>query len=305
MFDWRRFPLKCITISALLVGLSSIPAILSASPSNTSQEAHRPKRIVSVTLGSDEILLDILTRCKGLDRLVAISTLATDLKYSNVTNEAKIIKGRVGSNVEEILQFKPDLVVVAAYNRPEFLRRIREAKIPVVELGQFSSLADITLNVKILAEAVDCKVQGQEIVAEFEGRLNLLVQSIPRRPKPVSILGFGTGGMIIGKETTFDSVLTTIQGENLATKLNLTGWAKVDPEVIAGLKPDFIVAGGSEGEKAKILSEMESLPGWKLIPAVRDKKVLLVPEAELSAVSPHIIRAIDRIAKGMQVTGNK
>ena len=62
-----------------------------------------PHRVVSMSLASDEILLDIMPACGGYDRIVALSTFSDQPQSSNVTETAKIIRGRVQSELETII----------------------------------------------------------------------------------------------------------------------------------------------------------------------------------------------------------
>jgi len=66
----------------------------------------RPRRIVSQTLATDEILLALCAP----SRIVALSALAGDVKYSNVVEKAQQVAGQAGDNVEQILSFQADLI---------------------------------------------------------------------------------------------------------------------------------------------------------------------------------------------------
>src|SRR4051812_26256730 len=82
--------------------------------------AAAPVRIASCSLASDETLLALLG--PGTPRLVAVSSLATDRRYSNIAGEIpKSLTGRCGTELESLLALKPDLAVLASYNRPELL----------------------------------------------------------------------------------------------------------------------------------------------------------------------------------------
>jgi iron complex transport system substrate-binding protein len=275
----------------LTAALHSLPVL-----SGVSETKGLPTRIASATLGSDEILTDLLARCERQSHLIALSTVADDATYSNITKEAKRIPGRAGNDIEGLLRLKPDLVVVAAYNRPEFLRRIKEAKVQVLELKSFASLSDISENIRQLAKAVGCEAPGKQMIADFEKGVSNAANTIAGTSSSFTIAGYGAGGLILGKETTFDSMLQALKITNAASKLGVSGWAKIDPEVLAGLNPSLIVASGKAEDAPKILEQLRAQPGWKLMPAIKEGRILLIPEAELSAVSPHVLKAVEKIA---------
>ena len=82
------------------------------------------KRIVSTFLGADEVLMEILVRCGKRHHLKAVSFIADDPRYSHIIPLPPSIKARAGTNIEEILKVKPDLAILASFNRPEFVRRL-------------------------------------------------------------------------------------------------------------------------------------------------------------------------------------
>src|SRR5688572_11529517 len=86
-----------------------------------------PRRIVSQTLGTDEILLAV---CPP-ERVAAVSNLAEDGDYSNAVEEARRIPNRTTEGPEQVLQFKPDLIFVASYSRAETVELLKSSKAPV------------------------------------------------------------------------------------------------------------------------------------------------------------------------------
>src|SRR5215510_12454104 len=112
----------------------SVPAIARPFPrelrdakGETLNLQREPQRIVSQTLGTDEILLAI---CPP-ERVVALSNMAEDGDYSNAVEDARRIPGRATEGPEQILQFKPDLIFVASYSRAETVELLKASKAPV------------------------------------------------------------------------------------------------------------------------------------------------------------------------------
>src|SRR5579859_1438085 len=72
----------------------------------------KPVHIVSVTLGTDEILLSLVDHA----RITAITANAIDPDQSSVVDQAKSIPNQLAkADPEAIIALKPDLVFVASY----------------------------------------------------------------------------------------------------------------------------------------------------------------------------------------------
>ena len=71
--------------------------------------------------------------------------------------------------------------------------------------------------------------------------------------------------------------------------------ARFPIETLAALRPDLIVVGEAPAKRDAILKSMRSLPGWKEIPAVREGRVVLIPDHELGAASHHVLKALAKL----------
>ena len=93
-----------------------------------------PEKIVSLTVGSDEILLELLNTDYERQRISALSSLADDPVYSESIEMAKKVRGRVGAQIESVVNLKPDLVICAQYTNPDTLAKLKELKVPHLRL---------------------------------------------------------------------------------------------------------------------------------------------------------------------------
>ena len=87
----------------------------------------KPVRIMSMNISIDEVLWEIVEK----DRIVALSKLADDPQISSISKEVKNLKGRVSSgNIEQILAYQPDLIIVPDYNMG-FIKSLRSLGLKV------------------------------------------------------------------------------------------------------------------------------------------------------------------------------
>jgi iron complex transport system substrate-binding protein len=259
-----------------------------------------PQRIASGSLASDEVLIEILRQRGEMSRLVAVSLFADDPRYSNVADEVpKTLKGRVGGELESLLALRPDLAILASYNKPEILARLEDAKVPVLRLTEFRSLGDIEANITAIGKATATENDAEKVRAAFHSerqRLRALGSKLKRRPK---VLDFAEDGVVSGSGTLFDALVREAGGTNLAADQGLKDWPKLSTEALAILRPDVIVTTGDPARQAEYLATMRRLPGWKEMPAVKAGKILVIPGRELSAVSPHVLKALRKLQAGI------
>lgn len=82
---------------------------------------HSPQRIVSYSISTDEILLDMLPS----DRIIAVTHFADDPMISNVSDKCKLVPYRVNStSAETIISWNPDLIIVPDFIKPEIIQTL-------------------------------------------------------------------------------------------------------------------------------------------------------------------------------------
>lgn len=250
-------------------------------------------RIISGFVGADEILFEILKDDRK--RLLALSPLAKDERYSAIYKEARSWSREFGAELESLLALKPDLVIVASYSRPEWLKILDQAKISTYVLGEFESVEDIRKNILILGKLVGREKRARELLADFDQDLGRLSKSCSK--EKVRMMNFSENGIVYGKGTIFDSALKVLGLVNAASDSGIRGWAKVSRENILVMNPDYLIVEGSLEEIPQRRKMMQSQVGWKHLKAVRQGKLVAVPSRYLSSVSHHLIRAMEQICE--------
>jgi len=263
--------------------------------------APRPLRIASCAIASDEMLVDLLGRAGHPERLVAVSTLADDTRYSNLVPVPAGISGRCGGELESLLKLKPDVAVIASFNRPELIARLKAAGVIVHTLGDFTTLNDVETNLRALGELIREPEATKAAVSAFVAeRDRLTAKPSPAAVAPVRALEFFPDGVVSGRETLFDDLVRHAGGINVAAEMGLKGWPRVSTETLATLRPDVIIAGGDPAEQPATLARLRSIPGFKEMSAVKQGRLVMIPQREMSAASPHILKALTRISTALK-----
>jgi iron complex transport system substrate-binding protein len=204
----------------------------------------RPRRIVSQTLGTDEILLDICER----ERIVAFSEVALDPKYSPLAPSLRGALALSTDAAEEIIQLDPDLIFVASYSRAELVEQLKSAGAPVFRFTNFARLEAIAQNIRTVGRAVGEESRAEELAARMERELEDIRAGIPPAAKPPRVMSYGRSGNTAGADTSFDAVARAAGAINVTAEKGLKGYPKISAELLAEWQPDYIVVGAEVGK---------------------------------------------------------
>lgn len=257
-----------------------------------------PQRVATCFVAADEIALELLTATNQIERLAAVSTLAEDPKYSFAAPIPASVKHRCGAELETLLAVRPDLVILASFNRPELIDRLREAKIPVHVLKSFNTFADIAANITAIGELLDAKAAAAKLAAK------VMAEAPPASTAAgPTLLSLSSDGVVAAGDTLFNAIILAAGGINLAAQQGLKGWPRLSAEAIAKLDPDWLVAAGDPADPqalARALALARGASGYGAMRAVKLQRIILIPEREISAASHHILRAVQRLAAALK-----
>jgi iron complex transport system substrate-binding protein len=140
------------------------------------------RRVISIIPATTEMLFAM----GAGDRLIAIGT------YDRYPSEAQKLP-RVGAlidpNVEQILQMRPDLVVIYA-TQTELKRRLERANIPYYSYVH-KGLADITQTIRTLGMRVGAEAAGNLLATRIEQQLADVRRRVESQPRPKTLLVLG------------------------------------------------------------------------------------------------------------------
>ena len=200
------------TAATLAAFAAGVVALAAGWPAGAGSDLPKPKRIVSLNLCIDQILLDLVPR----ERIGGVSFLAADPSMSLVAEEAKALPSVRGS-AEEILALDPDLVLAGEYTTAatvDLLRRLGQ-RVEIVPMAtSFAQIRDVVL---LMGQLTGEEQRAQTLMTDFDTRLaevkaRAVVRSEAPRPRAVAMqvnsLASGEGSLIneVLGEAGFDNV---------------------------------------------------------------------------------------------------
>lgn len=130
--------------------------------------AQKPKRIVSLTLDTDEILLDMISA----DRIVALTKFAHDPGISNAVEKAGKVAGKIDEvHVETILSFHPDLVIAADVIYQDVYRTLWDMGVPIYVYNNIEGIEDIRRGIESVGQAVGEPAAAEQLMKKMDKTL--------------------------------------------------------------------------------------------------------------------------------------
>lgn len=291
----RRLKAPADTITELPATARPFPRELRDAKGETLNLPREPQRIVSQTLGTDEILLAI---CPA-ERVVALSHLAEDANYSNVVEEARQIPNRTTQGPEQILQFKPDLIFVASYSRAETIELLHASKAPVFRFANFDSIADIKSNIRTIGYATGTDAAAENLIVQMDEALIAVRARIPKSESPVRVMSYDKLGYTAGSNTIFDDVVRAAGAVNVCAERGIKGFAKINSEKILEWQPDFLITGANRGTEKSVRDRLLEDPAVASSKAARAGRVIVIDSHHYLTVSQHVVGFVEDLANGL------
>lgn len=258
-----------------------------------------PQHIVSLTLGSDEILMGLVDS----SRIKALTRYADDAGISNIAKEAAAVPDRaVMDKSENVIAMQPDLVIVDTWADANVIKQFRDAGINVYTFKTPNNIEEQKAVIKELAHVVGADAKGREItdwmdakLSEVEGRLASL-----KPEQKLKVMDYGELGSS-GIGTNFDDIVTHAGLVNVVSKAGMEGWPVVPKEKIIEFDPDIIILPSWYYDAKNSFDSMKlKLTGdasLQTVNAVKNDRIISVPNPHISAISQYVVLAVEDVAK--------
>jgi iron complex transport system substrate-binding protein len=253
---------------------------------------HKPQRILSQTLGTDEILLAICAP----QRIVALSILVDDADYSNVTAQAHQVTARANADAEQILALYPDVIFVASYSKAELIELLQAARAPVLRFAHFDRLEDIKANIRTIGYAVGEDANADALVQRMEHHLAQIQASLPKGRQPLRVLSYTQGGFTAGAHTLFDDILQALGVINIVAEQGMTGFRQISSEQLIRWNPDVIITSADRDAMPEARLQLLHDPAVAVTNAGQRQRVIVIPHHLFLTVTHHITQGIEQLA---------
>jgi len=282
---WRRL-LDAALLAAIAIML--VPAALSA--------AGIPKRIVSLNLCTDELVLRLADRAN----IASITWLSKDAISANVVDLAADVPVNHGL-AEEIIPLDPDLVVAGTFTARTAVAMLKATRFPVTEFGVAHDVADVRSGIRKMAALVGEPARGEALVASFDERLAEIGTPAPGR-RPTALV-FNANGFTVGAGTLVDDIMSRAGLDNVAAHMKLGNYSQLPLEIAVRSDVDILIISARRDGPPSLATALLDHPVLsKLGPKTH---IVVLPTNFWSCGGPEVAEAIARLRAAAQdvVTG--
>jgi iron complex transport system substrate-binding protein len=252
-----------------------------------------PLRVVSQTVGTDEMLLAVADP----EQVIALSHIARERNFSAVAKQAEGFPVIDRGDAETILKFRPDVVLVADYSRGELVSQLERAGIELMVFDQYTTMEDAFANLRRLAQRLGAGAEprAEAVIADVKNRLRDLRARL-EGVTSVKVVAPSTYGVTSGAGTTFQDMCDHAAADNLATTLGgLEGHAQMPREQMLTWPVEKVVLSGYEVEAA--ITPFLTLIPFRFMDAVKNRRVALVEPYMFGSVTHYRIDGYERLAR--------
>jgi iron complex transport system substrate-binding protein len=245
-----------------------------------------PRRIVSLV---PNITDDVYSLGAG-DDVVGISDFT---EYPAEARSKPVVGTITDPSIEAIVALRPDLILGTPYaNNQNALDALQRLGIPVFLIDPHG-VEGILRSLTALGSALNRQAEAAALVSRLNQRIDAVRARV--QGKPV-VRGF--------MPVSYDPVFTIGRGSYITELVSLAGgrsitddlkqeWPEISLEAVIARAPEalLMLRGGST-----TLASLEKRPGWKLLPAVRNRRVYYV-DKRIDFPSPVAIDALEELAR--------
>lgn len=259
----------------------------------TVEYPERPVRVASLSASTDEILLDLLPP----ERIVAVTRLADDPGISNVVEKAAKIPNKIRQvTAENMVELKPDLMIMPDFTKPEVIQTMRDMGLATYVYRTQKNYADVRAEIITIGSLVGEPEKAEQLVAEMDAKLERIrrqVGDVPLEKRP-RVLFMRANGVYYNKESSFRDVCHAAGGVEATEVLDSRNLppGTLSKEMVVELDPDVIALGDWNYDgKHDVRDEIRQIredPAYRNVKAVRNNRIHVIPSTHLLGLSHYM-----------------
>jgi iron complex transport system substrate-binding protein len=255
----------------------------------------KPVRIIPADAGTADILSALIepTRFAAVPATVDSFGCAREFFAANET-----IPRYEHMQAETVLAFKPDLFVAVIFRDNAAVDLVEQHGVPVLKLAQFRTLAGIRASFVAIGLAVGEETKVRALAEDFDKRLAVVEKAVAALPKPRALwYSKYDQGYVVGTGESQDEIVRRAGATNAAAEMDLVGHVHFNFEQMLKLRPDWIIVSGEKGMDSPQAQIVLGEPTLTELPAVKERRIAVVPDRYASSVSHYVVEAVEILAR--------
>ncbi|MCU7934452.1 MAG: ABC transporter substrate-binding protein [Candidatus Thiodiazotropha sp. (ex Dulcina madagascariensis)] len=254
-----------------------------------------PQRVVSVNLCTDQLLLMLADP----RQVASVSYLSRERQSSFVAEQAANHPVN-HARAEEIIGYRPDLVLAAPYTNPRLLTTLEKLGFVIEKLPLGHTLEAITKDIRRLAARLGQTQRGEVLIEQMRHRLQLNTTTDTLPPKA---LFYQPRGYTSGVDTLQHEALRLAGWRNPAAEQGVEGYAAVDLERIILWQPDTLFTSTYSDTGVSLAERRLEHPALKRLLA--GTPMLEIPYKYWICPGPMLVEAVALLRKAREKSNAK
>ena len=279
--------------AAILTVLAAAGAAASgAGPAAAEFAIGSPERIVSLNMCTDELLL----RLVPTERIASVTWLSQDPRAANMAEAARRVPANHGL-AEEVLAFRPDLVVAGRYTTRVTVALLRRAGLRVVDFDVPNDLAAVYGQIRAFGALVGEGARAEAHVGDMELRLARM-EATADRPRAFVLR---PNGFTAGRGSLVDAILTRAGLDNVAARLDLGNYGQVPLETVVIEGAELLIVDGERAGPASLATALLDHP--VLTKLRRRVRGVALPSRFWNCAGPAVVDAVEHLREAARTAG--
>jgi iron complex transport system substrate-binding protein len=256
-----------------------------------------PKRIISLIPNVTEILFAI----GAGPQVVAVSNY--DVEPPEVRS-LPTVGALLDPDTEKIISLKPDLVITYG-SQTDLQSQLKSANIPYFDY-RHAGLDHIMVTMRALGARTGHADQAEKVASALQASIDAIKRRVAGKPRPKTLLVFGRepGSLrniyASGGRGFLHDMLMVAGGQDVLQDIEKES-AQITTEVILARAPDVILELNSaprlnDADLNKVIDPWMTLSS---VPAVKNKRVVILLGPGLTVPGPRVIDGIEKMAKAL------
>lgn len=254
-----------------------------------------PRRVVALAPSAAEIIYAL----GAAERVVGVSDFAADLPES----KGKVRLGGFSPDLERIAALRPDLAIVS---RDGTDRRAadRLASLGVrVVVTDATSLAGVFEDIRTVGSALGKTVEADRLVATLKRRVGNAQARSPARAmagRRTALAVIWPDPPVVAGPSTFVGDLLSLAGLDNVVPRSAGQWPRISHETLVAWNPRLLVRPDTAQNRAAFRDAFAPGSRWRLLPAVRDGRVVVLPGDWLERPGPRLVDALEALVEKLR-----
>jgi iron complex transport system substrate-binding protein len=263
-------------------------ALASLAVARSASAEPRPQRIVSMNLCADVLALELAEP----GTVKSVFRVAADPEDSPVADLARGIPLN-NATAEEILGYKPDLVLAHSYSSPFTLSLLTRAHVPVVQVKDADSFEGVRDNIRRVAAALGEREKGEAWIVRFDK--SLAASARPKGVHPPRAIIYQDLGGAAAANTILGALLEHAGFENVVRASSNGGFVNLTIEELIEKRPDLVAVGIYRAHEPSLAHEVLAHPALRAY-VDRYARAIDLPAKLWTCGTPFITDIADRLA---------